>query len=172
MDLLAKISDRVNKYSKYFTACLLAALTVIITIQVISRRFLGSSLTWSEETARYIFIWIIMLGAASGLKEGYHVAITVLMDRLKGKSRKTLDIIVNICILFLAIFLLAAGVRLAVTISGQLSPAIRLNMFWVYLSVPISGAIMIIHLASEITQNVKGIFAGDSVHTAKDMNAK
>lgn len=150
-----KLSNKINKYCEYFTGFLLAILTIIILIQVFARRFFGNSLSWTEESARFLFIWIIIVGASIGIKEGFHVAINILKDKLKEKPKALLNIIINFSVLFFSALLLIAGITLSISVSKQLSPAIRINMFWIYISVPISALIMIIHNISELTSNFR-----------------
>lgn len=155
MKIMQKTSDNLNEIVKKVVAVLLVLITVIITIQVFYRHVLKDSLTWSEETARYIFIWLIMLGSSIGVKEGGHIAITIIKDKLKGRKKLVLDIIINLMIAFFALVLLVAGIRISLSVTGQLSPGIRLSMFWVYISVPISGFIILIHTLNDVFNSIK-----------------
>jgi TRAP-type C4-dicarboxylate transport system permease small subunit len=115
---------------------------------------LGNSLSWTEESARFLFIWIIVLGASIGIKEGFHVSIVIVKEKLKGKAKNILYMGINISILIFSIVLVTSGIKLLNSVNGQLSPAIRLNMLWVYLSIPVSGTFIIIHVISEIIKNI------------------
>lgn len=154
MKSIRKLSDSINKFCEKLTGILLAILSIITIVQVFARRVLGNSLSWTEESARFLFIWIIVLGASIGIKEGFHVSIVIVKEKLKGKAKNILYMGINISILIFSIVLVTSGIKLLNSVNGQLSPAIRLNMLWVYLSIPVSGTFIIIHVISEIIKNI------------------
>lgn len=145
MKYLNVISDGINQKVKKLCSILLMVMTAIIVIQVFYRYIIGTSLSWSEEIARYIFIWIIMLGASIGVKESFHVAVTIIVQKLSEKARCTVDTILNLLLGIVGLIMTFYGYSLARTVAIQLSPAVRISMFWVYLSVPVSGVLIIIH---------------------------
>jgi len=59
----------------YTLAGLFAATIVVVLLQVVSRYLLDNSLTWTEELSRYLFAWIIFLGAALGLRDQSHIKV-------------------------------------------------------------------------------------------------
>ena len=64
------------------TAVLLAAIALIVALEVVSRYILNVSLAWSEEIARHLFIWASFLGAGVALKRGAHIGVDSLVTRL------------------------------------------------------------------------------------------
>ena len=86
---LDDLCDRLNRANELVIA-LLAAVTVAVTLlQVVFRYVLGSSLSWSEELARYLFIWVIFLGVASAARRGQHMAVEALprFSRIPWRER-------------------------------------------------------------------------------------
>lgn len=157
MDSFKSFSDKINEAVKYIGFVLLAVMSVIIIIQVFSRYILGSSLSWSEESARYLFIWVVMLGASMGVKEGFHVSVTLFKEKLPVKMQHLLDILYTVILGIMAAAMMVFGWELARSVAIQLSPAIRLSMFWVYLSIPVSGLLIMIHLISRIAEIIVGL---------------
>ena len=143
------LSDKVNQIVKLIGFVQLSIMTVIIILQVFYRYVLGSSLSWSEECARYLFIWIVMLGASMGVKEKSHVAVTLFKDWLPFRIRTGVDILFTIMIGVMAAVMIIYGWSITQTVSIQLSPAIRISMFWVYLAIPVSGLLMMVHLTAQ-----------------------
>lgn len=161
MSILQLISDKINNITKYITFIMLAIMTATISLQVFYRYILGSSLTWSEEIARYLFIWVIMLGASIGIKERFHISITIIKDKLSGKAKQILDIILNLGIGILGVIMVTSGAELAQVVAIQLSPAMRLNMSLVYMSVPVSGILIVIHVLDILQTDVKSLISKD-----------
>lgn len=141
---------------KYITFALLAALVVIIFVQVVFRYVLDSSLSWSEELARFMFIWIVMLGASTGVKERYHVAITAFISWLPSVPCRVIWFFVESVCFCVAVCMLLYGMEMAGNVISQPSPAMRVSMFWVYVSVPVSGGLMVIYLAESLLKAMLG----------------
>ena len=76
----------------YLIATLFAATLVVITAQVLCRYVLNDSLVWTEELARYLFVWITFIGAALAVKEGTHIRVALIVDRLPSNVRRFLDV--------------------------------------------------------------------------------
>lgn len=158
MSIFIKISDFINEVIKKICFLLLVAMTVIIVIQVFYRYVIGSSLSWSEEIARYIFIWIIMLGASTGVKESFHVAVTAFIGWLPENIRSIISTINVVMLGLVGLIMVFYGYNLSELVAVQLSPAIRLSMFWVYLSVPVSGLLIIVHVLSKLQDLLTELF--------------
>lgn len=151
---LREISDKINYIVKYVGFVLMAVMTVVIVLQVFYRYVLDSSLSWSEELARYLFIWTVMLGASVGVKEKFHVAVTLIKNRVPKVLQRILDVVFDILLGVVALAMIIYGYDLAKSVAIQLSPATRISMYWVYLSVPVSGVLIIIHLLGRIGSNM------------------
>jgi len=159
--ILKTVSDKVNTVVKYIAFVQLVLMTFIIVLQVFFRYILGSSLSWSEEAARYLFIWIIMLGVSVGVKESFHVAVTIIIKRLPRAPRIVSNIIFSLLLGVMALVMIKYGYSLTNQVAIQLSPAIRISMYWIYLSVPVSGVLIIIHLLDNLENNIKSLISGE-----------
>lgn len=139
---MERIDKVIVKAVIYFCAILMLAMAVIVTAQVVSRYVVGRPFTWSEELARYIFVWMTFLGMAVGVKQGSHVALDILVKKLKGVSQKTLMIINNALLLVFSISLSVSGIKLVQLGMLQKSPTLQIPMQFVYIVIPISGILM------------------------------
>ena len=129
-----------------------AVMSVIVMLQIFFRFVIYIPLPWSEELARYLMIWTGMVGSFVALREGRHIGVTLVVDRLPPKAAAGVAVFVqSATILFLAI-VAKQGFALALTNLSQLSPAMRIPMFFPYLAVPVGAAMMIIELAAGILQ--------------------
>jgi TRAP-type C4-dicarboxylate transport system permease small subunit len=108
------------------------------------RYVFNSSLSWSEELARFIFIWQIWMGASIGLKDKKHIKVELLLSLFKEKGRRRIEIFGNIMFLAFCIFIVINGTNLTLDLirKNSLSAAMRIPLYLVYLSLPFSGFIM------------------------------
>ncbi len=121
--------------------------------QVFSRYVLNSPSSFTDELARYLMIWVGVLGAAYVSGKNGHVAITVLPDRASEKTQKQLQQIVRGVVLLFCFFGLVVGGSKLVYITyllEQYSPALRLPLALVYLVIPLSGLVIIYYKISDI----------------------
>jgi TRAP-type C4-dicarboxylate transport system permease small subunit len=144
--LLKKASDFLNTICKRIGALLLLAMVVIIVIQVIARYILGSSLSWSEETSRFFFIWVVLLGTVIGVHDGSHVAVEFLLNMLPKSLNCFLKFFYTACLCVLSGVMVWSGIELSMAVALQLSPATRISMTYVYAAVPVCSGIMFVHL--------------------------
>ena len=148
------------KLRKSIDAALSASLILIMAVmvlnvlwQVFSRYVLGSPSSFTDELARYLMIWLGVLGAAYVSGRNGHVAIDVLQARCGPPLRRRLQQVVRGIILAFAFFgLVVGGSRLVYVtlVLEQYSPALRLPLAYVYLAIPISGILIIYYKASDL----------------------
>ena len=113
--------------------------------QVFTRFVLSDPSSYTEELARYLLIWIGLIGAAYASGRQLHLAIDLLPQKLSGSRRVFLDIGIRIAVAAFAIAVLAYGGTQLVSLTlglGQTSAALRLPIGWVYLAIPISGILI------------------------------
>jgi len=155
-----KLSDSVNKITELFVILFFLIVVVATFIQVFSRYVLNFSFSWTEESARFAFIWLNMLGACVCLKRGSHAAITLLVDLFPAGLKKVVQICTNLLILFATSLMIVQGVKVVAVTTAQPSPALGLPMAMIYLCVPVGGVIMAIHTAAIVANLVCPAFAG------------
>ena len=161
-NLLNRLSDFLDALCKKIGGVLLAAMVFLIVIQVVARYVAGSSLSWSEEISRYLFIWVVMFGTVIGVHDGSHVAVEFLLKRLPATLYRLATIGYTLCLCVLAVVMSVYGSIIASDVYRQLSPATRVPMTYVYAAVPICSAIMLVHLAAQLTRNLSGATEGEA----------
>lgn len=145
-----KLSDITNNMTRKFAIVFFIVMTIATVIQVISRHTMKYSFSWTEEVARFTFIWVNMLGACIGIKYGTHATVSFVHELVPKKVSKILKIIVDLLITFGCVLMITEGMRIVSVTANQPSPAIRLPMSFIYISVPICGVIMLIHVLSNL----------------------
>lgn len=148
-NLLKKISDVVNEVCKAVCAVMMAYLAIVCTLQVIFRRFLNNSLSWSEETMRYVFVWMILLATAVTVKEGSGAAIDLLKKKLKNKKAMAIqETLIFILTGITALILIKHGTAYAMAAAGMTSAAVHIHMELVYAAIPVGSLLTLLHCVS------------------------
>ncbi len=127
---------------------LMAAITLLTLVQVIWRYGFNQPITWSEEVARYSFVWVTFIGAATllRLRDG-HPELDTVHARVGPALRRAIDIFSRLMIVVCSIAIAAGGFRMMFLQRSQLSPSLEIPMFWIYLSMavpPLLGAFWVL----------------------------
>lgn len=132
---------------------LMALMVVAVLWQIFSRYVMNSPSSFTEELARYVFIWIGILGAAYATGQQTHLSIDILPPKLEPKNRVRLLIVINILIILFSLAVLVMGGGNLVYVNyelGQSSAALGLPLSYVYSVIPLSGILVIIYKLIEI----------------------
>ena len=132
----------------------LAAMSLIIAVQVLMRYGFQASLSWSEEVARYLFIWLIYVGISYGVKKSAHVSVTALDLVLSPRAQHIMKIISTFVFLAFALTVVYYGRAVCATIGrlGQEAPATGISMWMVYAAVPTGFTLTCIRLIQRLRE--------------------
>jgi TRAP-type C4-dicarboxylate transport system permease small subunit len=147
------VKKKIDKIVGTFLAFLMALMTVDVLWGVITRYALGAQASWSEELARFLLIWIGILGAAYVAGKKMHIAIELLQPSLSKKNQKKLRFLIDVLVILFSICVLVIGGFRLMYITqtlGQLSPALRIPMSVVYSVVPFSGILIVVYKILEM----------------------
>ncbi|MDH5604749.1 MAG: TRAP transporter small permease [Cyclobacteriaceae bacterium] len=137
---------------------LMAIMLVSVLWQVFSRYVLKEPSSVTDELARYLLIWIGVLGAAYASGQKLHIAIDILPQKLSGPNKEKMYILHNLLIMTFALCALVIGGSRLVYITqilNQHSPALNVPLSIVYLVIPISGIVVILYKTLEIINRKK-----------------
>ena len=142
MNGLLRVVDRLLSGA---LVALVAAMVVSVTWQILSRYLFVVPAAWTEELARFLLIWIGMLGAAYAYQRRSHLGLDLLPGKLTGKGKASLNIVTHlVCMSFAAVVLVVGGGSL-VTMTWELrqySAAMGLPIAFVYAVIPASGVLI------------------------------
>ena len=151
-DIVHKISDGVDKVTMVLAIIFLILVFLSSTLQVLTRYVLNASLSWTEECARYTFVWTSMMGTAVAYKRGAHVVLDLISARLKGGLKKGQIILSHVLVITLCLIMLINCPALLAVSARQPSTAMHIPMIYFYISVPLGFAAVIIHALDGILQ--------------------
>ena len=135
---------------------LLALISCVMMAQIIARNFFNS-MTWPEEFSRYCYIWTVFLSLGYTIKKGNMLKVGLVMDLLPQKLRRAIEIVANliilsICVVFFRYSITYAGIIKTI---GQISPAMHIPMWIMYLSTVLGFGMASIRTAQEVVSNIK-----------------
>ncbi|MGB3775346.1 MAG: TRAP transporter small permease [Leeuwenhoekiella sp.] len=147
------MKKKLDKLLGGFLVLLMVLMVMAVLWQVFSRYALNSPSSFTEELARYLLIWIGILGAAYAAGQQAHLSIDILHQRLSEVNRMRLRIGINILIILFCIVVLIIGGGNLVYVNyllGQYSAALNLPLGVVYSVVPLSGFLVVIYKIIEL----------------------
>ncbi|WP_282035176.1 TRAP transporter small permease [Metabacillus indicus] len=139
-----KVRKTVDQTIAFVTCTMLAFMVLTAVWQVFTRYVLNSPSTVSEEFLRYSLIWVSMLGAAYAFGKKKHIAIELLAEKLpKNKALAISIMIETLILLFAMLVMVIGGSRIVALTMAQSSASLGLPMGYIYLSLPVSGVLII-----------------------------
>lgn len=161
---MAKFTAFMDKILSILCIFISSFLVICIVWQVASRYILHAPSTYTDEIARFLFIWVGLVGAAYALGQKKHLAIDLLAHKLEHSpiKQQCLNLVINIIsILFAIIIMCYGGIKLVMdtVATGQIAPVLGIQMGLVYVAIPLSGFFMLIYLLRDITDNIKAMYS-------------
>src|SRR5699024_6137494 len=145
MKLFIKITEIINRICKYVITYLLIIVAAVLFWQVVARFVFDTGTFWTDETARFATIWLVLLGVTVALRENNLMKVDVI-DTFFPKAKKVLYYFKLLVILLYSVFLLYVGWGTVDLVSAQRSPNMGISMSLVYVSVPVMSILMILQL--------------------------
>jgi TRAP-type C4-dicarboxylate transport system permease small subunit len=144
---------------EYLMVIFLAAMSIIIFVQVIARYIFNNSLSWSEEIARYLFIWLTYPAISYGVKVNAHIRVDALLMVLPQPLKKVWRILSNLLFLVFSCLVVWFGVQVSgkIMATGQETPAVGLPMWFVYAAVPFGFLLTAVRLVHDTINKFKDI---------------
>lgn len=150
MNVFEKMKRAVDVAETCFLSCSLGLMVLLLAVQVIWRYFLNSPLVWTEELARYVFLWITFLGISYGLRKNAHIAVEMLVDSLPARLRKPIILFDYLVFLALLLYLLGPACNFCYKMWNIASPGMGLSMGIVYLALPLGFVLACVRILFRI----------------------
>ena len=153
MNTLKKIDNIVCK-TEAATACIILVIIVLVgAAQIFFRYVLKSSLIWSEELMRYMFVWLSFITASIAVREHKHISVDFVTTYMPAKVNRVFYIISRILMLAYFYFMIPAGIELCIKTAHAKSTILPITWNYVYAALPVGMVLMLISMLS--------VFAGD-----------
>jgi TRAP-type transport system small permease protein len=142
-----------KRFERYLVAAnraiiflMMAVMATLVFVNVITRYVFNFSIIWAEEVSQYLMIWIAYLGAGLALREGRHVAVEMLQDRLPAALCRRMRMAVGgLLFAFLGV-VTVLGFQFAVFVWSQETPVLNISLGIPSLAIPVGALLFALHL--------------------------
>ncbi len=139
---------------------ILTSMVGLVFGNVVARYVFNSAITWAEEVARFLFVWLTFVGASFGLLKGLHLGMDILVARLKPRARGLVECVnATITLIFLGVWIVG-GVHLIQANLDYMSPATGFSMGLVYMIGPFAAVLMSIETVRRLTAAIRILTRG------------
>ena len=147
---------------QYFEEVIMVILLVVISFvmmaQIVARYILNNSMPWPEEFCRYCYVWTVFLSISYTIAKGNMLRVTVVMDLFPAKIQGAIRIICDLIMLtlFCILFRYAVGVVGHIkNVTHEISSAMRIPMWFVYMSVLVGFALSVVRMVQTLIRDVR-----------------
>lgn len=137
MKIIDKLLEVIEKVCQYIAGFLLVGMLFSLSVQVISRYVFNTGFAWTEESARYMMVLMVFVGAVVCTKQGIHVAV----DAIEEMFPKTIPVLKTIQLVLMLVYcsvVFRFGIEIQSTAAMQTSPNMKIPMNYIYLVFPIA----------------------------------
>jgi TRAP-type C4-dicarboxylate transport system permease small subunit len=154
----SKYKNKLDKIVSWMLIILMGLMVLNVSWQVLSRYVVQNPSSFTDELSRYMLIWLGMLGAAYVAGQNQHLAIDILPNKLTGKPKIKLLVLINILILLFALIAMVLGGSNLVYITyilEQKSATLQIPLAYIYTIIPISGLLVVYYQIFQISNHLK-----------------
>jgi TRAP-type C4-dicarboxylate transport system permease small subunit len=158
---MATILDWVSKWCARGTiiAVLIIAVSLVVCllVSIFFRYIIGYALSFPEELSMLLFAWLVLLAGSLGVREDFHVRLTIITKKLPSIIQKLLTFLITAGIMVFGGVLVYSGQGLVARTVGNLSATIGYPIEILYYPAPVCGVLIILHSLSNLfNQNKEG----------------
>lgn len=153
---MGALSRVLSRAALAFSAAGLVGMTLIIGWQVFARYVLGSAPAWTEQAALYLMLWFILFAAAAGVREGFHIQISILQDSLRGRAGAGLRLFCHAVVLVFGGFMAWGGIGLVTETWPHAIPTLGLPRGSAYIPVVGAGLLIVFFAAEQMLAQLRG----------------
>lgn len=170
MGVLRTVRKTLDRSLETLVAIVMAALVLDVSWQVFTRFVLKDPSTWTDELATFLLIWVSLLGAAVALKRGAHLGMDYVVERLTARRRLYVEVFAFLCTGLFSLSVMTVGGAVLVIRKLELqetSPALGLNLGYVYLALPLSGFFLTVYSIERLAGSVGALLNGAAMANSK-----
>ncbi|WP_158084389.1 TRAP transporter small permease [Marispirochaeta aestuarii] len=153
---MSSLLEKIGKVGEVLAAWLLAAVTVIVALQVLFRYVLGIIAPWTEELARYTAVWMVYLGIIVATVRKDHIKVTVLVNRFPAAGRISAEFLAIFVAFFVSLIVFIGSIRLIANNWQQMAVTIPVSVTVLYIPLIIFSSLSMLVLIGRTVEIVKG----------------
>ena len=143
---------KVNKILDGVSVLCMVLILLLVIVQVAMRYLFNSPLTWSEELAVFVMIWLTFIGSLICMRDKEHIEVTILVDHLPRPLQRIVVAFSRLASVFFLLVVAYYGFELVMENMTVTSPANKISMGMVYTIIPLSSLGMVFYLVKEIAK--------------------
>ena len=151
---IVKILDGFDKLLKFICTVFMAGIVAILFYAVVMRYVLKMPPAWSMELSRYMFLWMVMLCAVLVTRERTHIKMSYLVGLLPGKIQFVWMTFIRLLMISFCWIMVQYGLRILPIVAEASSPTLNISMGYMYISIPVGGALMGIYFIEIIIRSI------------------
>lgn len=156
------ISEKVDRATRWTCIFLILVMTFEVITGVFFRYVLDAPIKWGEELARLLMVWAGLLGISIALKDGDHIGLETLTSRFRGRALACCNLVAHGFIALFLVILLIWGIKISRAAWDTFLPALQIKWTWSHLAVPVTAGIQLVHLVSNILDEIMAILGLDN----------
>lgn len=155
MAFLFWLEKKIVRLEEYLLFTALVGLTSLQITQVLFRYFLNRPLHWVDELSRFVFIWMIMIGAGLAMAKAAHFSIDFIREGMPKLARTLAHIVAQGSIMLFSLVVIIQGLRLMRTGARQITAALQVPISVAYAAIPFGCALILYHALMAVPARLK-----------------
>jgi TRAP-type C4-dicarboxylate transport system permease small subunit len=149
-------------FEEVFVSLMMGYFVTVTILQIVFRFIIKKPAAWTEETAKYSFIWMTFVGSSLVAKLKTHIRVDMLESKLKGPGKEALNLFCQGVFLLFGAATALIGVQMCLSLLSrpQLSPVLKIPMQYIYAALPVGMGLMSMRIIRNIFRQIKGRGAG------------
>ena len=142
---IATLRHGVETFMDWLSVVMFAIIFIVSLAQILMRWVFNSPLIWSEELVRLMFVWVCYLGWVLATRNGSHIRITTIINRLPPPAKKIIETINSLLVIVFSLLMCYWGVKMAEVGARGRAVTFALQFSWVYGIVPVCNFMIILY---------------------------
>ena len=150
MKILSKVNKVLITFLEYLLALLLGLTVCFIIAQVLFRYVFGHPLDWTEQTSRYMFIWMMMLGAAVVFYRDSAMSFDLLLHAFPKTVSYWLEALIKVLVVVFSLYFCYQAYDLASSVAGRMTSGVRVPLSFMYSSMIVSNICVVLVMIEKL----------------------
>lgn len=134
-----------------------STMVLVVLLQILARYALPWSPEWTEEMARFCFIYMVSLGAGLALKDNAYVNVTTFLNKFPDTARLYMESIILIAVSVLMLIMFVYSFPLLAIVKLQTSAALQINMALIYFSMMLMSFFVMLYAIIQLTEKLRNL---------------
>ncbi|MEI8671213.1 TRAP transporter small permease [Vibrio sp. SA48] len=139
-----KLIKKMEWMEKHFSIFLFLTMLLVLTVQIVSRYFLSVAIPWTEELSRWLYIYIVFVGASEAVSRRDHIAVDIVPNRLSNNANLILDFLIHSVFSVTSVFITYWGYLFAERMDRLGSVTMDIQMSVLYAAIPLGFILVFI----------------------------